>query len=187
MPSILGFAQDRNRSSSISRTLPPPDVGGVTHIFQTPTLLEMSLNNEKWPPREHPILERDVVGDRRLVMRIVSGLAMPVVDSVAVAFAIEKLDLVDIDKVSVVLPAGLLVVPGLGALSAFQVHPAALVKELADDLGAAAESIHGEPLRVFLQFTAFVLPSLGGGNGKLRNGRALLAIFHLGVAAQICD
>ena len=104
--------------------------------------------------------------------------------AIAVGLGIEELEFVGVDQVAEVLSAGLLVVPGFGALAAFDVDPGALVKVVADDLGPAAEGLDGEPLRVFLQFPAFVLPTFGGRDGKLRNGRSLSAVLNFRIAAQ---
>src|SRR5664280_568924 len=58
---------------------------------------------------------------------------------------------------------------------------------LADDLCPPTESLHGKPLRVFLQFAALILPSFRGGDGELRDGRSLLAVLHLRITAEISD
>ena len=100
--------------------------------------------------------------------------------AVSVSLGIEELNPVGIDEVPVVLAAGLFVVPGFGAFAAFEVNAGAFSKVFAGDLCQAIEGFHGKPLRVFLQFDVFVLPSFGGCDGKLRDGHSLLAVLHLG-------
>lgn len=98
-----------------------------------------------WGSVEGP-LERDVAsGARRLVAGAANRLAMPIPVRVAIAFGIEKLDFVGVDEVPVVFAARLLVVPGLGAPTAFEVDAVAFVEVFADHLGSAAESFHSEP------------------------------------------
>src|SRR5664279_3998328 len=92
---------------------------------------------------------------------------------------IQKLDPVDIDEIPEVLGTRLFIVPRLGALPTLHVYAGSFAEVFADDLRTAAEGLYGKPLRVFLRFAVFVLPSFSGCDGKLRNGRTLLAVLHL--------
>src|SRR5271157_326072 len=100
---------------------------------------------------------------------------------------IQELDSVDVDEIPVLLCARLFVVPRLRALPAFEINAGTFVQVLADDLCPPTESLHTKPLRVFLRFAVFVLPSFRGGDGELRDGRSLLAVLHLRITAEISD
>jgi len=52
---------------------------------------------------------------------------LPFASSVAIALGIEKLDFVSVDKIPIALSASLFVVPGLGALAAFEVDATAFI------------------------------------------------------------
>ena len=107
--------------------------------------------------------------------------------AVPVAPGIQKLNPIDVDEVPVVLGTCLFVVPRLSTLPAFEINAGAFMQVLADDLCPPTESFGGKPLRVFLQYAALVLPSFRGGDGELRDGRSLLAVFHLRITAEIPD
>src|ERR1019366_2580439 len=100
---------------------------------------------------------------------------------------IQELDPVDVDEIPIVLGTRLFVVPRLRTLPAFEINPASFMQVLADDFCPPTKSLHSKPLRVFLQFAALVLPSFRGGDGKLRYGCSLLAVFHIRIAAEIPD
>ena len=55
------------------------------------------------------------------------------------------------------------------------------MKVFAGDLCQAIEGSHGKRLRVFLQARR---PWFGGGDGELRDGRSLLAVFHRASTAR---
>ena len=57
----------------------------------------------------------------------------------------------------------------------------------ADDLRTAAEGLYGKPLRVLLWLAFSILPPFGGSDGKLRDGRSLLAVLHLRITAKIAN
>src|SRR5271165_2062285 len=73
--------------------------------------------------------------------------------AVTVGFA-QELDLVDVDEAPVLLLAGLLVVPRLDALPAFQEDAASFLQELSSHFGSPAEALNVEPFGVFLKLTA---------------------------------
>ena len=72
------------------------------------------------------------------------------------------------------------VVPGFGTFAAFEINAGAFVKVFAGDLCQAIKGFHCEPFRMFLQFAVCVLPSFSRGDGKLRDGRSLLAVIPSG-------
>ena len=129
-------------------------------------------------------LEGHVLVSRRC---LVLGAFRRYLMTILVALGIEELDPVDVDEVPVVLGARLLVVPRFRTFAAFEVDAGTFVKMFAGDLCPAAEGLYGKPLRVFLQFAVLVLPSFGGGDGELRDGRSLLAVLHLGITAKISN
>src|SRR5271165_4728534 len=100
---------------------------------------------------------------------------------------IQELDPVDVDEIPVVFGTRLFVVPRFRALPAFEINAGTFVQVLADDLCQPTKSLHSKPLRVFLRFAALVLPSFRSGDGELRYGRTLLAVFHLGITTEIPD
>jgi len=122
---------------------------------------------------------RFLVSHRCLIVSAFGGLPM----AVPAALGIEELDPVDIDEVPVVLGTRLPVLPGFRALAAFEVDAGAFMEVFANDLCLATKCFHGKPLRVFLQLAILVLPSFGGGDGELRDGRSLFFFFFLWVYA----
>jgi len=97
------------------------------------------------------------------------------------------LDLVGVDICHVFLVAGLLVIPGLGPLPAFEKDPAAFMEVLGHDLGAFAKGLDVEPLSVFLWFAGTVLPAFGAGDGEGGDGCATSGLLHFRVFAQVSD
>src|SRR5271157_2787390 len=71
---------------------------------------------------------------------------------------IQELDRVDVDEIPVVFGTRLFVVPRFCALPAFEINAGTFVQVLSDDFCQPTQSLHGKPLRVFLQFAALVLP-----------------------------
>src|SRR5271157_6010273 len=107
--------------------------------------------------------------------------------AVPVSTGIQELDPVDVDKIPVVFGTRVFVVPRLRALPALHINAGAFVKVFAGDLCQAIEGFHGKPFRMFLRYAVFVLPSFRRGDGKLRYGRSLLAVFHIRITAEISD
>src|SRR5271165_3082547 len=104
--------------------------------------------------------------------------------AVTVGFA-QELDLVDVEEAPVLLLAGLLVVPRLDALPAFQEDTASFLKELSSDFSSPAEALNVEPFGVFLKLAAAVLPALSAGHRKGRDGGASRGVFHFWVFSQV--
>src|SRR5271157_2059598 len=110
--------------------------------------------------------------------------------AVAIAVAVgvaQELDLVDVDETPVLLLAGLLVVPGLDPLPAFQEDTASFLQELSGNFSSPAEVLNVEPFCVFLKLAAAVLPALGAGHRKGRDGGAARGVLHFWVFTQVSD
>src|SRR5208283_1057322 len=106
--------------------------------------------------------------------------------AVAVGFA-QELDFVDVEEAPVLLLAGLLVVPRLDPLPAFQEDTASFLQELGSNFSSSAEALNVEPFGVFLKLTAAVLPALGAGHRKCRDGCASRGVLHFWVFTQVSD
>src|ERR1019366_9834970 len=118
------------------------------------------------------------------------GLVLGELAILAVAMAIavgvaQELDLVDVDEAPVLLLAGLLVVPRLDPLPAFQEDTASFLQELGSNFSSPAEALNVEPFGVFLKLAAAVLPALRAGHGKGRDGGASRRVLHFGVFSQV--
>src|SRR5271165_5877767 len=120
------------------------------------------------------------------------GLVLGELATLAVAMAIavgfaQELDFVDVDEAPVLLLAGLLVVPRLDALPAFQEDPASFLQELGSNFSSPAEALNVEPFGVFLKLAAAVLPALGAGHRKGGDGGASRGVLHFWVFTQVSD
>src|ERR1019366_8967500 len=85
----------------------------------------------------------------------------------------------------VLLLAGLLVVPRLDPLPAFQEDTASFLQELSSNFSSPAEALNVEPFGVFLKLTVAVLPALGASHRKGGDGGASSGVLHLWVLAQV--
>src|SRR4029079_15345608 len=79
-----------------------------------------------------------------------------------------------------------LVVPRARLETAFDVDLVALLQVFSCDFGEALPEDDGVPSGRFLPFTAgLVLVGTGGGDGNLRDGRALRRVLYFRVLAQV--
>src|SRR5271165_1222260 len=106
--------------------------------------------------------------------------------AVAVGFA-QELDLVNVEEAPVLLFAGLLVVPRLDPLPAFQEDTASFLQEFSGNFSSPAEALNVEPFGVFLKLAAVVLPALRAGHRKGCDRSASRGVLHFWVFSQVSD
>src|SRR5258708_4825047 len=158
-----------------------------------------------WPDHSHRFLERNVfIRNRRTARRGVLRLRRALVEVVsarrcrdsartagmlAAAFTArtKQHKIVCDDLGHVLFLAGRLIVPGAGLQAAFDVDLAALLQILAGNLRQPLPQHHIVPFGAVLPLAVFALETLVGGQGDLRDRRALRRELHFGILAKVSN